>query len=169
MHLAVISDTHGDLEQTRIAVKMLASLDVDRILHCGDIGTKAIVELFAPWPTDFVMGNCDWDRSMLASAIQEAGQTFHGHFGDLEIEGKRIALLHSDNRQKFHDVLHSNAWDLVCYGHSHVAAIDRFGPLQNPPHSSTLALNPGAIHRANPPSLAIIEMPSLEATIIKLS
>ncbi len=160
MRLGIVSDSHGHLEHTLPAVRMLESLDVQRVLHCGDIGTDEVVELFAPWPTDFVFGNCDYHREELETAIAATGQTCHGVFGELEIEGKRIALLHSDDRHKFREVIHSGEWDLVCYGHTHVSAIDRQG--------STLIVNPGAMYRADPPSIAVVELPSLEATIVEL-
>jgi putative phosphoesterase len=160
MRLGVISDTHGHVENTRAAVRLLASLEVDRVLHCGDIGTPAVVALFAPWPTDFVFGNCDGDRRGLAEAIEAAGKTCHGDFGSLELEGKRIALVHSDDGRRFRQTLYSGEWDLVCYGHTHVAAIEHYG--------GTLALNPGALYRANPHSLAIVELPEVQATIVPL-
>ena len=139
---------------------MLQGLEVDRVLHCGDIGSAAIVELFAQWPTDFVFGNCDGNRGELAAAIEAAEQTCHGEFGDLEIAGRRVALLHSHDGAKFRSAVHGGAYDLVCYGHTHVATIDR--------HGSTLALNPGALYRANPHSFAIIDLPEMAATIIPL-
>ena len=127
MRLGVVSDSHGHVELTRPAMRMLESLEVDRVLHCGDIGSAEVVELFAAWPTDFVFGNCDGNRAELAAAIAAAGQTCHGEFGELEIEGRRIALLHSHDGARFREALHSGAWDLVCYGHTHVASIDRYG------------------------------------------
>jgi putative phosphoesterase len=139
---------------------MLESLDVEVVLHCGDIGSAAVVELFAAWPTHFVFGNCDGDRSALAAAIESAGQTCHGEFGDITLEGKRIAMLHGDDSHRFRQTLSSGDWDLVCYGHTHVAAIQR--------HGRTLSLNPGALYRANPHSLAVVDLPSLQATIISL-
>ncbi len=160
MRLGIISDTHGHTQLTRPAVQMLESLAVDRVLHCGDIGSTEVVELFFPWPTDFVFGNCDYDRESLTTSIKVAGKTCHGAFGELEIEGRRIALLHSDDRRRFREVVSSGTWDLVCYGHTHVAAIDQHGP--------TMVLNPGAIHRASPPSLAVVELPALEATIVEI-
>jgi putative phosphoesterase len=160
MRLGVISDSHGHLEHVRRAVRMLESLDVQRVLHCGDIGSAAVVELLSPWPTDFVFGNCDHDRVSLAGAITAAGQQCHGDFGDLRIEGKRIALIHSDDRRRFQATINSGDWDAVCYGHTHVAAIEHVG--------ATLVLNPGALYRANPPSLAVLELPSLEAAIVAL-
>lgn len=160
MRVGIVSDSHGHMELTLPAIRMLKALEVERVLHCGDIGSAAVVELFAPWPTDFVFGNCDGNRAELAVAIEAAGKTCHGEFGALEIEGRRIALLHSHDGARFHDALHSGEWDLVCYGHTHVAAIDHYG--------KTLAVNPGALYRANPHSLAVVELPSLTATIIPL-
>jgi putative phosphoesterase len=160
MRIGVVSDTHGHVELTQPAIRMLESLQVDRVLHCGDIGSAAVVELFAPWPTDFVFGNCDSNRRELAQVISAAGLTCHGDFGELELAGNRIALLHSHDGRRFRQTLTSGVWDLVCYGHTHVASIDRHGP--------TLAVNPGALYRAQPHSIAIVELPDLQATIVPL-
>lgn len=160
MRLGIVSDTHGHVPYTQAAIRLLASLGVERVLHCGDIGSPEIVPLFAAWPTDFVFGNCDGDRPALAEAIAAAGQTCHDEFGALEIEGRRIALLHSHDGRRFRDAIASGDWDLVCYGHTHLAAIDRRGP--------TLVLNPGALYRAQPHSLAVVELPALEAAIVEL-
>jgi putative phosphoesterase len=160
MRLGVVSDTHGHVELTRPAVRMLESLEVDAVLHCGDIGSAEVVELFAAWPTHFVFGNCDYDTRELEVAIRRAGQTCHGLFGDLKFDGVRVALLHSHERQRFRQTIDSGDYQLVCYGHTHVAAIDRRG--------ETVVLNPGAIYRAEPHSLAIVDLPTVEATIIEL-
>jgi hypothetical protein len=160
MRLGVVSDTHGHADYTRQAVRMLESLGVDRVVHCGDVGSKEVVELFSQWPTNFVVGNCDHHPERLAAAIAEAGQTCHGAFGELHLAGKRIALLHSDDRARFLEVTCCGAWDLVCYGHTHVAAIDRRG--------RTLIVNPGALYRANPHSIAVVDLSELEASIITL-
>lgn len=47
MLLGVVSDSHGHVGNTRQAVRMLQSLDVAAVIHCGDIGTPEIVKLFA--------------------------------------------------------------------------------------------------------------------------
>lgn len=160
MRLAVVSDSHGHVELTRPAIRMLESLEVERVLHCGDIGSIEVIEMFEQWPTEFVFGNCDFNHADLTQAIEAAGQTCHGLFGELEIEGRRIALLHSHERRRFEEVTASGAYDLVCYGHTHVAKIEQVG--------ETMVLNPGAIYRANPHSIAIVELPELTATIVNL-
>jgi len=160
MRLGIISDTHGHVELTRPAVRMLESLEVDAVLHCGDIGSMAIVELFSQWPTHFVFGNCDDGTATFAAAIKMAGQTCHGMFGDLEFEGVRVALLHSHDRRKFRETIDGGEFQLVCYGHTHVAAVDR--------HGDTVVVNPGAIYRADPHSIAVVDLPAIEATIVTL-
>lgn len=160
MRIGVVSDTHGHVANTLAAVNLLESLAVAHVLHGGDIGTEIIPALFEPWPTDFVFGNCDFSRDELAESIKQAGKTCHGVFGDLKIAGRRIALLHSDDHQKFHDVIVSGVYDLVCYGHTHVAKVEQVGP--------TMVLNPGALYRANPHSLAIVDLDIMHAEIVNL-
>ena len=160
LRLGVISDTHGHVELTRPAVRMLESLEVDAVLHCGDIGSMAVVELFAQWPTHFVFGNCDDRTTIFAAEIEKAGQRCYGLFGELEFDGVNVALLHSHDRMRFREAIDSGRYGLVCYGHTHVAAIDRRG--------ETVVLNPGAIYRASPHSIAVVDVPAVEATIIEL-
>lgn len=160
MRIGVVSDTHGHVANTLAAINLLESLEVARVLHCGDIGTETIPPLFEVWPTDFVFGNCDYDRDRLAAAIQHPNRTCHGVFGDLTIGKRRIALLHSDDHRKFREVIQSGTYDLVCYGHTHAAKIEQVG--------RTTVLNPGALYRANPHSLAIVDLESMHAEIVAL-
>jgi putative phosphoesterase len=156
MRIGVVSDTHGSVDHTRPAIRMLESLEVEVVLHCGDIGSAEVVEMFAPWPTHFVFGNCDYDQADLRRAIEAAGQTCHGLFGDIELAGVRIALLHSHDRGAFRSAIQSGDYALVCYGHTHIAAADK--------HGDTLVLNPGALYRAERHTIAVVELPAVEAT-----
>lgn len=153
MRIAVVSDTHGHVGYTSAAVEMIRREDVDAVLHCGDIGSPAIVGLFQDWPTHFVFGNVDDEFGPLAGVICGAGQTCHGRFGAFELAGTKIALLHSDDRARFEETISRGAYDLVCYGHTHVAEHHRAG--------GTLVLNPGALYRATPHSFAIVDLPDL--------
>ena len=160
MHLGVVSDTHGHVANTLDAVRMLESLDVDEVIHCGDIGTEEIIPLFQRWPTHFVFGNVDGNECRLAAAIEQAGQTCHGRFGTLELDAVRIAFLHGDDSRLLQQTAQSGDWGLVCYGHTHEAQEQWIG--------STLVLNPGALYRARPHSIALVELPSLRATLVNV-
>jgi len=138
------------------AVRMLESLEVSAVIHCGDIGSAEIPGLFAAWPTHYVLGNVDRNATELQQAIEKAGHTYHGRFGSVEWCDRQIAFLHSDDGVRFRETIYSDKWDLVCYGHTHRAEHHLEG--------KTLVLNPGAIYRANPHSIAIVELPDLTVT-----
>jgi len=156
MRIAVVSDTHGHVGATTAAVRLLAGLKVAAVVHCGDIGSPAIIPLFSGWPGHFVFGNVDQNEGELARAIVQAGQVCHGRFGKLKLAGRAIAVLHSDDRDLFDETVNSGEWDLVCYGHTHVAEQYRVG--------RTLVLNPGALFRATPHTLAVVDLATLKAT-----
>lgn len=158
MLIGVVSDTHGHAEFARDAARMLESFGVEAVLHCGDIGSPEVIRVFQKWPAHFVFGNVDHDAKKLRQAIVDAGQTCHERFGELELGGVKIALLHSDDQQQFAAAIASRKYGLICYGHTHVAKQEQIGP--------TLVLNPGALYRANPHSLAIVDLPAVTAEIV---
>ncbi|MFN0022022.1 MAG: YfcE family phosphodiesterase [Pirellulaceae bacterium] len=160
MRLGIVSDTHGHVLNTLAAIRMLETLGVDEVLHCGDICSTVIPGLFTRWPTHFVFGNCDPNEAELSLAIGAAGQRCHDRFGDITLAGRRIALIHSDDARLFRKTITSDQFDLVCYGHTHEAEQHHEG--------KTLVLNPGALYRANPHSIAIVELATMEATIVPL-
>ncbi len=149
MLIGVISDTHGCVEPTRRAVRFFESFGVAAVLHCGDVGLVEIVSLFAPWEAHFVFGNTD-NPLLLRTAVEEAGQTCHGEFGSIELGVRRVALTHGHDHAIFERALAAEEYDLLCYGHTHVAACDRT--------KNGILLNPGAIHRGSPPSVAVVDL-----------
>ena len=90
----------------------------------------------------------------LRRAIERAGQTCHGRFGSITADGRHIAFLHGDDSALLESTISSGEYDLVCYGHTHVA--------EHHAEGSTFVLNPGALYRAQPHSLAVVELPKLE-------
>jgi len=159
MLLGVVSDTHGHVLHTQAAVRMLESLQVEAVLHCGDVGTAEIPPLFSPWPAHYVLGNVDYDPDGVKQAMPANG-SFHGQFADLTLADRRIAVVHSDDFQRFRKAVSSGDYDLVCYGHTHLA--------EQHWERNTLVLNPGALYRAKPHSIAIVDLKTMQATIVKL-
>jgi putative phosphoesterase len=153
MRLGVVSDTHGHLGNSQAAVERLKMLDVDVVLHCGDIGSLDVVPLFAAWPAHFVFGNVDQDEDELRYVIRNAGLTCHNHVGRVELEGVRIAFLHGDDFSALAQAIESQDYALVCHGHTHKQRLEHVG--------RTLVLNPGALYRASPRSLATVDLPSM--------
>ena len=157
--IGIISDTHGQVDYTQEAVRLMESLDVELVIHCGDIGTAEVVEQFARWPSHFVFGNVDEPRRLRA-AIAGCRQTCHERFGWLELEGRKIAFLHGDDLALLAETIAGQEYDLVCHGHTHVRKQEQRG--------KTLVLNPGAIYRANPHTFAIVDLPGLEVNSVAI-
>jgi len=158
MKIGVISDTHGDIRATLQAVRILHSFHTTEIIHCGDVGLD-IVPYLKDLQTHFVSGNMD-DSDLLRKALKGSEHTFHDQFGTLEIEGLRVAFLHGHDVKLLHQTIHSGQWDLVCHGHTHSFSRSVEG--------RTVVLNPGALSHTIRPSLAVVDLPSLEVTEIPL-
>ena len=153
LKLGVISDTHGLVNETVRAVHLFREHNVQTVIHCGDIGNSAIVKAFQGIETHFVLGNMDGASETIRLAAEETKNHFYGWFGAMERSGRRIAFLHGHQSLKIEQELESGNWDLICYGHTHVAALQM--------HGSTLLLNPGAFKRVFRPTIAIITLPDM--------
>lgn len=128
MIVGVISDTHGRLDP---AVEALFA-GVDHVIHVGDVGGQAIIEvLLALAPLTVVGGNCDkdpWGKSLPDSTtvVLDGVTVLVGH-DRVMLEALGVPLLHQVIQA------HSGA---VVYGHTHVAEV-------NTEHG-VLYLNPGS-------------------------
>ncbi len=160
MRLGILSDTHGHEQNTLAAVRMLQSLEVDELLHCGDLCSSEIPRLLSAWPVHYVFGNCDIDVDAMRQAIAAAGGRCHNWFGDLSIGGRRIALVHGHEGKRLLQAIQSGHYDLVCYGHTHAAEFHHEG--------KTLVLNPGALYRATPHTVAILDLEKMQPQIVPL-
>jgi len=149
MRIAILSDTHSRYGTIEAALAAVAPHQVELILHCGDIEDAEAVWLFPP-NTHFVLGNCDWERAGIRQAGHGVGATLYEPFGQLELEGVKIAWLHGDDKKLMHQVEESSEFDYLFYGHTHVADERRSG--------KTRVINPGALHRARVKTLVILEV-----------
>ncbi len=151
MRIAVISDTHSRTVSISAALQIMAERGVELILHCGDIQDAAAVRLF-PSHTHFVFGNTDFDRDGIERAIADIGATLHGAWGQLELAGKTLALVHGDDSHLLHELEHADAFDFLFHGHTHVAREHLTG--------KTRVINPGALQRVAVCTFLLLDLPS---------
>ncbi len=161
MKTGVISDTHGRLDRTRAALAVFDLEAVEMVLHCGDVGDLAILELFVGRPFRFVWGNTDRPDASWRRALQ----TWEMEWPDsrplqFELAGKRIILAHGHERT-FPQVADECDADFLFFGHSHTPALVRTG--------GCTVVNPGAIHRTPQPTVAIVETDTGEVRHLDLA
>lgn len=161
MKIGVLSDSHGHQARTAAAVAMLRDYDIACVLHCGDVGSAEVIGLLALWPGHFVGGNIDEGQDATLQRAMSHIQRWHGLFADLELAGRRIAIVHGHDRKRLDATIAGGAFDLVCYGHTHKHQQRRVGRTQ--------VLNPGALYRTSAPTCAVVDLRTLEVQLLRIS
>ncbi len=171
MNIGIISDTHGNHLRTATAAGMLFTHDVSAVFHCGDIGNEAVLlELIAIFalpqiPVYCVYGNCDYPPDFAQSPANTSVQLCD-RFVEVELGGKLIAMTHGDDPARLRAAIQSDKYNYVFTGHTHRRDDVRYG--------NTRVINPGAVHRAPEPSVAVLDLntdtllyiPILDTTLV---
>ena len=156
MKLGILSDTHGNLPATAAAAKRLAKAGVGAVFHCGDIGgfdvLAELAAVFEPLnvPVYAVFGNVDSASGDWKFFPANIGIHLLGCFGEVAVEDRKVAVLHSDDRRRFHRVVKSGDYDLVLTGHSHEVHDYAVG--------RTRCINPGTAGRGSPNTCVVLDL-----------
>ncbi len=155
MKVGILSDTHGQVDLALSATREFIFRGIDAVLHCGDIGSDMVLTEMASIfqtleiPVYAVLGNCDipadWDFYP-----EDIGVRILGRFGEVELAGKKIAMLHSDDENAFDRVAAAGKYDYLLSGHSHVRHDRR--------KCKTRLINPGSAGRGMHPSCAVLNL-----------
>ena len=160
MKIGILSDTHGRVDSARPGVEALTARGAEVLIHCGDVGGPEVLDLLVGRRSLFVFGNCDWDRESLRRHAQIVGVMCHGAFGDIELSGKRIAVLHGDDPGLKRKILTEQQHDYLLQGHTHMREDVMVG--------RTRLINPGALHRANPRTVALLDLADCSLEFIEI-
>ncbi len=150
-----MSDTHGQVDLALAAAREFIFRGIEAVVHCGDIGSDMVLtEMTAMFqtldiPLYAVLGNTDLqlDCKTFPDTI---GVELLGRFGELELAGRRIAVLHSDDEDHFERTVESSDYDYVFFGHTHVCHDEK--------RDRTRLINPGATGRGMHPSCAVLDL-----------
>ena len=126
---------------------MLLSRGASRIIHLGDVGNEAVLDLLAGIEATVVFGNCDDERS-LARYAQALGIHVVHPGAVIEVKSKRIGLTHGHIESEVAR-LFAEDLDILLHGHTHEIRDDLVG--------RTRVLNPGALHRASRHTALLLE------------
>ena len=158
MLIGILSDTHDRPRAMRAAVELLRNSGAEFLIHCGDVGAPPMLDHLAGIPAAFVFGNNDWDRMELQRYARQLGIDCYGNFGQLELGGKRFALLHGDDETTKRRILAEQSVDYLLQGHTHVRDDRRLGRIR--------CINPGALHRAKEKTVALLDTETDHVTFL---
>jgi putative phosphoesterase len=151
MLIGILSDTHDQVERTRLAVSLLITEGASVLFHCGDYTSAEVVYECCRVPSYFVFGNCDDDPESLRGAIAAIGGTCLERGGLVTLGGMRIAITHGDSDFELKRLTALRP-DYLFTGHTHRSVVAQKGP--------TRWINPGALHRAPSWTVALLDTAS---------
>jgi putative phosphoesterase len=138
MLIAVLSDTHNNQPAIRSALDLARGRGAEETLHCGDLTSASMIELFRGWTLNYVEGNMDRDPAGIRVAVERLGMgSAFGMELHLERDGLRIAVMHGNRAERFSAAIQSGEFDFIFYGHTHQRRDERIG--------RTRVVNPGAL------------------------
>lgn len=122
MRIGVVSDTHNNLLNVQKIVELFNRLDVDRVVHTGDITQAKTLEVFAHLsvPLHGVFGNNDLERASLDAAVNRHGFQFVDPPLQLDWHNRQIVIVHDP---KALEGLTQASWDIALHGHTHLKTI----------------------------------------------
>jgi putative phosphoesterase len=143
MRVGILSDTHGKTRRVRLALDLLAARGLDLLVHCGDVGSAAVLELLAApgVPVHVVPGNMDRRGVVTGDMVVE-----------VDLPEGRLAVTHGHLPVVLEQLIESGQYAWVCHGHTHRIRDERIG--------TTRVINPGAVaHPRDPrhPTVALLD------------
>mgnify|MGYP001770740040 CR=1 FL=1 len=169
MLVGVVSDSHDDLESTRRVGQRLRELGVKLVIHLGDIVAPFTLRELVKASgarVEGVFGNNDAEIPALLQAAQESGSRIEWWPRILELDGKRLLLMHGSGpatvtSEVARALAESGHFSAVLYGHTHVPELTYV--------RGVLLLNPGPVSSfIGGPSLAVVDTETLAARLIRL-
>jgi len=158
-----MADTHDRLEAVEKAVEFFNREGVEHVLHAGDLVSPFVAPIFKKLNAKlhYVWGNNEGDREFVRLKFGELGIRPLGDFASLELEGRRIALLHGTHQPIVNSLVKSGLFDIIVRGHTHHAEVIE---------EKTLVVNPGEVcgYLSGRQTVAMLDLAKLRAEIIKL-
>jgi putative phosphoesterase len=159
--LGLVSNSDGRAEAVADAANVFAASGVDTVIHLGDVGGRHVLDaLGADARAAFVWGDRDKDRMVLLRHAHKLGMVCWGLFGELELGGKRVGVLHGDDKRILKRLLDEQQYDYLLTGHELCVEERTVG--------KTRLINPGPLHGAPSRSAALFNPETGKVTIVPL-
>ncbi len=160
MLIGILSDSHNQYLAVRQAMALFDRLGVSHIIHCGDVGGPSVFEEFIGHRCSFVWGNMDIPDPGTVAFLETIGIRVPTSIPlRLTLDDKSLAVFHG-HEPRFRQAIRTLDVDYLLHGHTHAARNERI-------HGKRI-INPGALHRANPTTVATLDTRSDEVTFYEV-
>lgn len=163
MKVGVLSDTHDDAANLKLALVDYRKQGITQLIHCGDMIGPGIVRQLKGFQVIYVDGNMDRESGEIYRRLREIDPhsvvlpTFEGEIADVS-----IAVTHGDDLVELNRVIRSGIHRFVFTGHTHRRRDETIGP--------TRVFNPGALGglQFESRSYGVVDIVSGEVEVIEL-
>jgi len=164
LKLGILSDTHDRLKMIDRAIDLFNQEKVGVVIHAGDFISPFSADRFRALdcPLIGVFGNNDGDHEALRVTFDSFGAQVTELFAQLDMNSKRIAVLHGDRPNLLKTVIDSELFHLVIVGHTHAFKVEK--------KRGSIIINPGECcgYLSGKSTVAIFDMSSSETRRIDL-
>ncbi|MBI2558836.1 metallophosphoesterase [Candidatus Woesearchaeota archaeon] len=158
--LGIISDTHENEEAVKKAVRVFKEKNVELVVHCGDIISPPMLEHFRGLKMKLVFGNNDGERNGLSKTAKKLGFEELSDEKEFEHKEKKFYVYHGTQEEKLDSAIKSNKYDYVLTGHTHIKRDNKIG--------KTRVINPGALFRIYPYTIALLDAEKDKLEFVKI-
>ena len=163
MKIGILSDTHDHHANVLAAIKVFNHQKVEYVLHAGDMVSPFTAKSFSKLELAkliAVLGNNEGEMFLLKSVFDEMGAELHERVYRGNLGGREIFMTHVGS--VIDEVVQSERYDLVIYGHSHQQDIRQEG--------RTLVINPGETTDwiTGNAQIVIVELDDMSYEVVKL-
>ncbi|UTB33720.1 MAG: metallophosphoesterase [Methanobacterium sp. ERen5] len=159
--IGIMSDSHDNIPAVRKAVETFNSLDVDLVIHAGDLISPFTANEFKNLGPEMVavFGNNDGEREGLKKAYSEI--CLIEDFKEISVEGWKFSIIHGTNPQIVDALAKSGKYDVLIRGHTHELEIKG---------SETLIINPGEVcgYVSGKKTVVLVDPDDLNCEVINL-
>ncbi|TAN58105.1 metallophosphoesterase [Patescibacteria group bacterium] len=125
MKIAIISDTHDNLQNLRVFFDFAKKENIKAIIHCGDTAhgetLEEILKNFSG-PVFLSFGNMDFREEFSNFENNERLKIFE-KFGQTELDSLKIGFCHFPELA----MENSKKYDFIFYGHTHKPWLEKIG------------------------------------------
>ena len=132
--IGIMSDSHDHMEAIGDSVDVFNQAGAELVIHAGDLIAPFTARAFKNLqsPLEAIFGNNDGERRGLRAAYAKLCAL--EDFKELEVDGRKIAVIHGTNESMVDALRKSGKYDLVIRGHTHRTEIVK---------GQTMVINPG--------------------------
>ena len=119
-HFAILSDTHNNIQNTKLVLEFCRKKPIDTIIHCGDFTSPGSVDLFEGFQIIHTIGNGDLEIQKIHTTLSNlntkifSGFSFVGTINEIP-----FAATHGHITGKLDQLIYTTRAQYIFYGHTH--------------------------------------------------